>query len=508
LSLRAPARVEGGRDLHSVSSFLVANWRIRFFRSPSDLGTYPDAWKEAMDDPGPVAHRRVLTLRRTQHAIREVPGWRDFAAIADARLTLPPGRYVVGTRARGAPRVFVNDDFTTNGEVISVGDAPIDLRIELAVSEDFYRFGLEIEPEGLAPLRPSRDTTTTESGLGRDHWIAAAATVRNEIDTTEAESPEERHALTDRMNYLAWVLDKHLDDPAAALPVLKQAEAIRRDLYPDPGHWAPRWEENRIAEIVARINDVELLREGYQRAIRRGTLYRGPQARVALQLAMVLRAEGRIEEALRVERAVISAVRDASKRGEGMTAAHAYGIFQHFTEAGILTTGREIAELAIELAEDVFGVASVEYTFRLNELGKLLTRCGEPREALEPLRRSREIRVALLGERHAEVGRVDRLIVDALEEAGDVDDSIALRRSVIACFQLKYGSIHADTCRAFDELVEALQRLGRDDEAAVTIREELERLTTPPFNGSHNAFRIRQLQQNVAKLERSQVGGR
>jgi len=120
---------------------------------------------------------------------------------------------------------------------------------------------------------------------------------------------------------------------------------------------------------------------------------------------------------------------------------------------------------AKKLADQHFGVDSLECTKCLGALASCLKDEGRPNEAIQLLRRSLEILERRLGSFHLDLCPVlDRLVEEYTDER-DFGAAYTLCERSAGIAEVMFGSSHAETTIRLERLARLLERQGRHDEA-------------------------------------------
>ena len=481
IDLSIPARRPDWPDFHSSNWILASDWKLRFYPPTSNPFSYVDEWQDAFLKEPVEANRRILSFRRMPFEIPEIKGWLDFILIAETSVTLPVGDYRLQIEVQNESGFTIDGRPIASGEVIHSSGSPVEFRFQLPDEGRYYFFELNVVPMDvdLSTQPYAVAEARRDAARSRQDWGEAADALREMIQIAEnSDGQITGLELTHRINELAWVLGEQLDDQPGALQALQRAEDIRAKLFPDPNHPERLWQQDLIAQQLAKMGDGHALRRDYERARSSGRLWNPSNTQITLHYAAFLRDHQQTAAAVRVEREVIDALRKAAQENQPEINDRTHQVAEYFQTRKIMPTGIEMCELAARVAAESVGEQSLEYTHRLNALGTLWADTGEGEQALEVFEKARSIRVSLLSEQHEQVAWEDRLIAMTLESMGKIDESLMLRRKVWESFQRATGRDSINTQQVFDELTEAYERAGDPETATRLLADETARLVS------------------------------
>jgi tetratricopeptide (TPR) repeat protein len=270
------------------------------------------------------------------------------------------------------------------------------------------------------------------------------------------------------LSSLARVLQAR-GDLAGARPLLERALAIcEKALGSD--HAGTMRNLDELARLHEAQGDLAMARPLFERVVSIREKVLGPDhphtAMSLNYLADLLRAQGDLVGARRLLERVLAIDEKALGPDHPDTATDLSNLGGLLQEQGDFAAARPLLERALKIDEKALGAEHPDTAIDLSMLARLLSKTGHWNEAESYFRRAIAIAEEAHGPRHPDTHRYQSHYARLLLDTGRGAEALALAKAALAAHQASFGTNHAWTEASARVTADALDALGRTEEAA------------------------------------------
>ncbi len=258
-------------------------------------------------------------------------------------------------------------------------------------------------------------------------------------------------------------------DLAAARPLFERALAIYQKAL-GPEHPTTAAGLNNLAFLMAAQGDLEAARPLYERALAIDEKVLGPEhpdtASDLGSLALVLQQSGELASARPLLERALAIREQALGLEDPQTVKSIDNLASLLHDLGDLAAARPLYERALAIRERTLGPDHRQTGQCLNNLAALLQDQGDPAAARPLCERALAIYEQALGPDHPNTNRGRRNLARLLLATGGAAQALGLGEAALAAHERALGPEHAWTKDSARVTAEALDALGRNDDAA------------------------------------------
>ena len=305
--------------------------------------------------------------------------------------------------------------------------------------------------------------------------FAKLMTIFGDINVHRCEAKEE----DDRVAILKLIENNPAVNDAVMKPLKTYYRRLVEDLATDVDAAEPDAHVfyGTVSDVYKALGDLVQAAEWGQKAVQAAKDGGAPETEVATYLnniALVLKSQGQLEEALEMHRQALDIRKRALGEDHPDTAGSVNNIASVFGEQGRFDEALEVHQQALDIRKRALGEGHPDVAQSLNNIASVWNMQGRLDEAFHNFRQAVDIWKRALGDDHPQVASGLNNIASVLSDQGRLDEALQNFQQALAITKRALGEDHPDVATDLNNIASVLKSQGRLDEALVMFQQALD----------------------------------